>query len=194
MIDIHSCCLCSIVVNPSSLLSACLCHDCNLLLQGNRCLGTICLSITELKLQRSMSFPATVLKLPMFCLTGHMSSFGADMGTQTVHKCGSACEITYVLACCCCTMMLALQGTSCSALPSSTYRGLSWDARRNLWQVCSHINGNRVVLGSFSRELEAARAYDAALLVLGSNDLPNFPGQVCPSGSLSVAALRYPRI
>jgi hypothetical protein len=45
---------------------------------------------------------------------------------------------------------------------SSRHKGVSWLARLNKWQAYISANGRRIHLGVFTKELDAARAYDAA--------------------------------
>ena len=43
---------------------------------------------------------------------------------------------------------------------SSQYRGINWQKRIGKWDVWIQLNGKSIFLGSFSNEIEAAKAYD----------------------------------
>jgi len=45
---------------------------------------------------------------------------------------------------------------------SSAFKGIHWDGRDKRWQARIRVNGNRMCLGSFRNEEEAAIAYDNA--------------------------------
>ena len=62
---------------------------------------------------------------------------------------------------------------------SSRFRGLSWHKRDKAWRVAIRVNGERIELGGFRSEVEAAKAYDdAAKKYHGSKALLNFPKRV----------------
>ena len=42
------------------------------------------------------------------------------------------------------------------------YKGVHWDTERNKWLATIVFNRDHTHLGSFDREIEAARAYDRA--------------------------------
>lgn len=45
---------------------------------------------------------------------------------------------------------------------SSRFKGVSWCNRSQNWRACIRVNGRLIWLGEFSREAEAAEAYDTA--------------------------------
>jgi hypothetical protein len=49
---------------------------------------------------------------------------------------------------------------------NSRYRGVSWHERSSRWEVRVWGNGRQHFVGSFLDELDAARAYDRAILKL----------------------------
>lgn len=58
---------------------------------------------------------------------------------------------------------------------SSTYRGVSWDSTRKKWKADIKAVNQRIFLGRFNSEIEAALAYDlAAHLYFGDFAHPNF--------------------
>lgn len=58
----------------------------------------------------------------------------------------------------------------------SKYKGLEWDKIQRKWKVRIQHNGKRIYLGSFSKEIDAARAYDKKAKVLfGQFASLNFP-------------------
>ncbi len=59
---------------------------------------------------------------------------------------------------------------------SSQYKGVSWSAQKQRWRVAFRFNGKHHFVGLFRDEIEAARAYDAAILPLaGEFARLNFP-------------------
>ena len=59
---------------------------------------------------------------------------------------------------------------------SSVYKGVSWHKPRRKWEVSIAVNKVKHYLGLFVDEVEAACAYDAAVLKMGLNRSTNFPG------------------
>lgn len=58
----------------------------------------------------------------------------------------------------------------------SKYKGLEWDKIQRKWKVRIQHNGRKIYLGSFSNEIDAARAYDKKAKVLfGQFASLNFP-------------------
>lgn len=58
---------------------------------------------------------------------------------------------------------------------TSVYRGVSWDKRDKRWIVHIYVNRKQIHVGSFTDELEAAKAYDRAAIQYGCNlDRLNF--------------------
>ncbi len=47
---------------------------------------------------------------------------------------------------------------------SSKYKGVSWKAYRDYWEVCIKVKGQYIYLGHFKDEIEAAKAYNVAAL------------------------------
>ncbi|MBW8041200.1 MAG: endonuclease [Planctomycetes bacterium] len=47
---------------------------------------------------------------------------------------------------------------------SSKYKGVSWFARAKKWQARIQANGTKIFLGNFTKEIDAAKAYDRAAI------------------------------
>ncbi|GLI64039.1 hypothetical protein VaNZ11_007199, partial [Volvox africanus] len=62
------------------------------------------------------------------------------------------------------------EGTHNSNKGSSQYRGVSWHERSQRWEVRVWGGGKQHFIGSFTEEVEAARAYDRAVLRLRGQD------------------------
>lgn len=60
---------------------------------------------------------------------------------------------------------------------TSPYKGVSWSTQVSKWRVRIQVNGKRVHLGDFVDELEAARAYDAAVRKAYPHAFLNFPDE-----------------
>jgi hypothetical protein len=61
----------------------------------------------------------------------------------------------------------------------SAYKGVAWHKRSGTWQVRYRHNGRQIVVGFFADEIEAARAYDEAVMAIhGEFALPNLPGEL----------------
>jgi hypothetical protein len=60
----------------------------------------------------------------------------------------------------------------------SEYRGVSWDKLGNRWRCRIHVKGKDIEIGSFSDEVQAAKAYDKYKFKVTHGDLSrlNFPG------------------
>jgi hypothetical protein len=57
----------------------------------------------------------------------------------------------------------------------SKYKGLEWDKIQQKWKVRIQLNGQKIYLGSFANEIDAAKAYDrAARKYHGEFALTNF--------------------
>ena len=58
----------------------------------------------------------------------------------------------------------------------SKYRGVSWNSKRQYWLALAYFEGSSHFLGTFKTEIEAAHAYDAAIMQYGlSVKRLNFP-------------------
>ncbi|MHC4364861.1 MAG: HNH endonuclease [Planctomycetota bacterium] len=58
----------------------------------------------------------------------------------------------------------------------SIHKGLEWDKTQRKWKARIQFNSRKIYLGSFSCEIDAAKAYDrAAKLYHGRFAFPNFP-------------------
>jgi len=58
----------------------------------------------------------------------------------------------------------------------SKYKGLEWDKTQRKWKVRIQQNGRKIYLGSFTTEIDAARAYDnKAKVLFGQFASLNFP-------------------
>lgn len=73
----------------------------------------------------------------------------------------------------------------------SLYKGVSWSAHSKQWQAKIHAAGKDIILGKFSNEEAAARAYDAKAIELhGDFARTNFGPQswtnLCPLGRVQV--------
>jgi len=44
----------------------------------------------------------------------------------------------------------------------SKYKGLEWDKTQRRWKARIQLNGKKINLGSFTNEIDAAKAYDKA--------------------------------
>ncbi len=62
---------------------------------------------------------------------------------------------------------------------SSSFKGICWNKVRQTWLVRVLYKGERVYVGNFRDEIEAAKAYDKkAIELLGSGAILNFPGSI----------------
>lgn len=58
---------------------------------------------------------------------------------------------------------------------TSIYKGVNWNRGRGMWAAHISVNGKTLYIGSFSSEIDAAKAYDtAALKHFGEFANPNF--------------------
>lgn len=63
-----------------------------------------------------------------------------------------------------------------SFVGSSAFKGVYWNKSEKKWKVSIHFDGKRRGLGSYSDEIEAAKAYDAAAeLFFGPYAKKNLP-------------------
>lgn len=72
---------------------------------------------------------------------------------------------------------------------SSRYIGVSWDKRQRVWKSLITINSKMVYLGAYSRERDAALAYDERAATLGRR--LNFPTEVGQEQAFKGAASKY---
>lgn len=62
---------------------------------------------------------------------------------------------------------------------TSQYRGVSWNKEMKLWYARVGVDGKQTVIGKFTNELEAARAFDAAARIHhGEFARLNFPADL----------------
>jgi hypothetical protein len=59
--------------------------------------------------------------------------------------------------------------------PASEFRGVWWRPRRETWVAEIRVDGDKVHIGTFADEIEAARAYDQAALRRHDPANTNFP-------------------
>ena len=60
-----------------------------------------------------------------------------------------------------CTHIQNMQNQK-SRIHTSKFKGICWNKKRQNWQVQIRVNGKRIWLGYFRKEIEAALAYDLA--------------------------------
>jgi hypothetical protein len=66
-----------------------------------------------------------------------------------------------------------------NAISTSRFKGVGWKKSAGKWQVRYRHDGKQIWLGYFADEIEAARAYDAAVMAIhGEFALPNLPGEL----------------
>jgi hypothetical protein len=87
-------------------------------------------------------------------------------------------------------------GAAAAKPNSSEYRGVSWHERSKRWEARAWGGGRQHFVGSFSSAIEAARAYDKAILKLGgagpkSASRLNFPLTDYDLGEIS--AMNFPQ-
>ena len=90
-------------------------------------------------------------------------------------------------------------GPAVVAKGSSSYRGVSWHERSQRWEVRVWGNGRQHFIGSFVDEVEAARAYDRAILRLRGQDARsrsrmNFPVSEYDLNAIAAEAAAYPML
>jgi hypothetical protein len=68
-----------------------------------------------------------------------------------------------------------------AGLGTSIYKGVMWHKHRKKWYAAISVNGQKIFLGYFDSEIEAAKAYDqAAILYHGEFASLNFPSTLKP--------------
>lgn len=73
----------------------------------------------------------------------------------------------------------ATTGSLSSTRQSSTFKGICWNKVRQTWLVRVLYKGERVYVGNFRDEIEAAKAYDKkAIELLGSGAILNFSSSI----------------
>jgi hypothetical protein len=66
---------------------------------------------------------------------------------------------------------------------SSSFKGVSWDNRRDKWRAHLMVSGKFIHLGTFKEEVDAATVYNlAAYSAFGEFSLPNVPLEVACLG------------
>lgn len=62
---------------------------------------------------------------------------------------------------------------------TSQFKGVHWDREKRKWRATIRVNGKQKRLGRFDSEIEAAKAYDEALIAQwGEHARPNFAAEV----------------
>ncbi|WIA17417.1 hypothetical protein OEZ85_014270 [Tetradesmus obliquus] len=85
---------------------------------------------------------------------------------------------------------VAAEAAAAVAKPhSSSYRGVSWHERSKRWEARAWGGGKQHFVGSFTSELDAARAYDKAILKLGGTGPKSASRLNFPLGDYSAADL-----
>ena len=70
----------------------------------------------------------------------------------------------------------------------SKFKGVDWANDMKRWRARIRVNGKRIYLGSFAKEIDAARAYDkAARQYHGDFAVVNFPDSATEQSSILIA-------
>lgn len=76
----------------------------------------------------------------------------------------------------------AKQATYAGKPTTSRFKGVTWDREKRCWRAAMRVGGRPKRLGRFDDEVEAARAYDRAILAQwGEYSRLNFPDEVAAS-------------
>lgn len=76
---------------------------------------------------------------------------------------------------------------------TSKYKGVSWDSEEGKWIVAIVYNGKQKYCGCFSNEIDAALAYDIAVLYYRGSEYSylNFPVDVIKAANVKVNGVNY---
>jgi hypothetical protein len=87
----------------------------------------------------------------------------------------------------------SVQRSSVASIPNpgpTRFVGITYDKRHKAWRAAIRVDGERISLGSFADEIEAARAFDAHVITKKLDRAVNFPEA---GGHRPQAKKRHPR-